>query len=577
MSYLHNPTAHSAAAYGPGTLPHLGSWTEVDISSIVGSAAVWVLVKVYNTGSQEGYFVRPGDSSSDWKDQQTYASGSNSVTVPSNESGLVIITTDSSGCFDITTSFGSNTTTLFVLGHVPLTLDTTELMASGQTPLSWTSLSTDSIVGEQLSLVVVNSTYTGGAGTRRTWAMRPTGETSDWLVKGIYYSTGGGPNCFGAYPCDYQAACITDSSGDLEHIGEQDGSPRTDSLAMAGYAALETPTNPVVFAAAAPPASFTDIDLTVSPDGDGNTGMVAARNFVILKLVKLSTASRFAVRAKDDSGVYQISHDSNGAAGCELYPPTYGGTTVLMCETDSSGVVQFRSSTTTGTVEVSLLGYIRGNVGPVISDGTPTGEQITSTFPVSFDMADSNGIDIDTLNVSYIPPAGGSIDVLLNGAWQSGYGGTLPANEATSGTVVISTHPGFPPAGDGAYDFSASCADLLGTVSDVFEWTFDNVPGVVRNRVYNVLDDSFVWWETSSSDTTGVSYPGSGQFGQDTFDFCIERELSTIVTYRNRVFDPLDGWVRWDTNSGPDSTGTSYPGSSGWESVSDFCVERVVR
>jgi len=50
-----------------------------------------------------------------------------------------------------------------------------------------------------------------------------------------------------------------------------------------------------------------------------------------------------------------------------------------------------------------------------------------------------------------------------------------------------------------------------------------------------------------------------------------------VVTSTNRVYDTAaSGFVRWDTTTGPDSAGASYPGPGTFGvDTSDYCVERV--
>lgn len=95
-----------------------------------------------------------------------------------------------------------------------------------------------------------------------------------------------------------------------------------------------------------------------------------------------------------------------------------------------------------------------------------------------------------------------------------------------------------------------------------------------RNRVFDSVAGTFVRWSQSLVDSSGAFYPGPGTFGVDTSDYCVEAITPLVPSYRNRVYDPTDGWVRWSTSL-PDTTGTSYPGTGPWGSVSDYCVEGI--
>tara|TARA_R110000782_G_scaffold106989_3_gene195377 strand:- start:422 stop:1258 length:837 start_codon:yes stop_codon:yes gene_type:complete len=84
----------STAAAATGTISGTSSYTELDLSSVVGSNKAMVIMEVYNGSANRGFHFRTNGSPG----QYTSQGGSSSVFVgPSNVGGTVVVTTDSAG------------------------------------------------------------------------------------------------------------------------------------------------------------------------------------------------------------------------------------------------------------------------------------------------------------------------------------------------------------------------------------------------------------------------------------------------------------------------------------------------
>jgi len=245
---------------------------------------------------------------------------------------------------------------------------------------------------------------------------------------------------------------------------------------------------------------------------------------------------------------------------------------IVIIPTDSHGAIKYNFSSS-ADYEITLLDYFAGNAAPSLGAGSPTGSSERPDVTISISWTDAEGISAAGTDVFLTDPDTVVHNAVVNGVFQTGYSGTVPADDDVSGTIEVSTHPSLAP---GLWTVDTSIEDQ-GGLGDATNWTFTVSDRVFRNRVWHPVNSTYVYWKTNDNpDPTGISYPGPGVFGVDTTDYCIESIEFVVDEYRNRVLDPIDGFVYWNTSS-PDTSGTSYPGSSPWGSISDYTVERTIR
>jgi hypothetical protein len=333
-------------------------------------------------------------------------------------------------------------------------------------------------------------------------------------------------------------------------------------------------------------------------------------------------------RRKGETGAYNLetSYTPAGASACQVNTAaTEFDCGIISVPVDDNGKFEiYLESAGNGpfsVIEIVRLGYIGSysNLPPALGSGSPTGAGNTPNSVVSISFTDDNGISASSIDVDLTSPSSIVSHAIINGVFQSGFSGTLPSDLETSGNIIISTHPLL---SEGSWEVDVYIEDDEAE-SDSANWSFDIEFIQYRNRVLDSQSSSYIRWITSEPDTAGTSYPGPGVFGVDTSDYCIEKVIvftSAIIQgvydsvagkivywstssadsggasypgpgtygvdtsgyrvysvtegrtgYTNRVYDPTDGFVTWITAT-PDTSGTSYPGTGPWGSISDYCV-----
>lgn len=77
------------------------SWTDLDLSSIVGSNYALIILKVKkNGGTVADYFIRPNGDTDDYEVITSHTAGTCAISLASNEVGFLIVETDSSGIIE---------------------------------------------------------------------------------------------------------------------------------------------------------------------------------------------------------------------------------------------------------------------------------------------------------------------------------------------------------------------------------------------------------------------------------------------------------------------------------------------
>lgn len=69
-----------------------------------------------------------------------------------------------------------------------------------------------------------------------------------------------------------------------------------------------------------------------------------------------------------------------------------------------------------------------------------------------------------------------------------------------------------------------------------------------RNRVFDTVASSFVFWETDYPDTQGAQYPGPATFGSGTLDYCVTNGVATVAVTGSQsspdnTFSPIERWM----------------------------------
>lgn len=114
-------TPYGTFALNGGSTAMGTDWTNLDLSSIVGSQKTLVFLKIVNntSGDRGGHF-RPDDSTEDVGDTASYADSGGCTTwrVSAGESAFVVVSTDSTGVIEYKCSTASSDIDVFVMNYV---------------------------------------------------------------------------------------------------------------------------------------------------------------------------------------------------------------------------------------------------------------------------------------------------------------------------------------------------------------------------------------------------------------------------------------------------------------------------
>ena len=384
-------TAETIKVFGPDNPPT--AFTDLDLSSVVGEQAVFVFLKVTQTsGAMDTYATfRPNGATEDWYDNQAGQHGStefrvNQLNLPC--SGLLGCMTDSSGVVEWRTNSVVPTFEVYVVGWLDVELDISSVFY-GAMPAAWTERDKVGIWGENPTFAILKTVATGGTVTNTT-ALRNADETDDLLSV-----TTGGPNQCGQWDANtygYQLT-TTDSDGKFDIIA-QAVVPEVDWHVEAYCSAVVEPTSSVVFAAAAPPTSWTDLDLTEDDPGGNPTGLTGCC-LVILKIHHAAGGDNrgVEVRPNGDSGSYVTGKSAGpkGCADCYLAADEY---TYLITETDSDGVIEWICNDSDVNFDINLVGWIENEVvEPTVTTQAATAVLVTSATG-NGNITDDGGGDI---------------------------------------------------------------------------------------------------------------------------------------------------------------------------------------
>jgi hypothetical protein len=252
------------------------------------------------------------------------------------------------------------------------------------------------------------------------------------------------------------------------------------------------------------------------------------------------------------SAITQIGRSANGDAT----QPGHVGSIRVYDEVLSAAAIQsiytseqsyFISSPSYGGQECRLYGAPFSP--PVISNTLPTGT-VGGLDPISFSVTDlDDDVDQSTLDVDVIRDPSGSpttYNAIIDGAFQTGWSGTITANAFGGFDVLISTHPFFVSDLYEAQAYVEDDEDLFD--SDAWQFTVASDPPVISNGqpTVGVYGDSNISFIVTDVD---------GDADQTTLDVdVIEDPVGTPVTYQamiDGVFQPnWGGTITANANGG---------------------------
>jgi hypothetical protein len=555
------------------------SWTDLNLRTKVGGGGTGhpigrtlavLKVEMISGATYFGFREGGGESSRDAHVAQWGGQGC-CTTQPSgttSDTALIVVPTSATGLVEWKASSVLTSVDIWLAGWIEGTYSNQQVFG-GNLPSSWTdldlttdtSLSATGLTGEALAFLW----YDRAGGSTNAVATRPNSGRTTIPVESQLAGCSQGRLIFGK---SVGYVMKSDSSGLIEHLAN---TPVPAANVYLGEFEQDAFVNydTEVYAAAAPPTTWTSLDLS-SYTGSG-------RALVMLEVHEANTSPgtmhAVAFRADDDSLDY-LPGALNFSMGTAMSALNADNRTMVLFETGPTGGVEWIANSTIRNVDLRILGVILGAAPPALGTGSPTGSSQSPGVTVSIDWEADAGASAAGTDISFTDPDLAVHNVVVSGVFQTGYSGTIPTDAATSGTISISTHPDF--AG-GTWSVSVSIEDQVAR-SDSDSWSFSVTSANYINRVRSLIagNEFITWGSENSPDTTGTSFPGPGTFGVDTADFCVSLENRIVNEYRNRAVDSTDGnFYYWSTSS-PDTTGTSFPGPGGAVAMTDYVVHEII-
>jgi hypothetical protein len=371
---------------------------------------------------------------------------------------LVLCTTSDTGKLEWIASNG-DAIKIYLLGWIELPYSEGLVYSDAAFPNAWDKLVLGTITGMTYACALIRTTRTGG--TANEIAYQEYGELSDFLdVGGIGGASQGHTNNTGKSTLYFLQ---TDTDGNLEHIADAVVPNGTVHLVSYGVDGVDWVQDGSVIAALNnPPVAYTDIDCSgITNNKRGLFLLKVERNGALA-----GTYVQFAFRA-DGSLVDYLETggvEPTGGACCSIEASK---ATYVVVESDSKGAIEWISSNAGCKCTVTLVGYISANEAPVFYSNEPTG----STYPtksVAVNCSDDTNVILGTLNMTFTSPSAVVSNVVVAGAFQAGYGGSISANAFHGYDIKVSTHPLFEV---GIWTIYIECADIEGIVSTL-TWQF---------------------------------------------------------------------------------------------------------
>lgn len=435
----HSPSGgrQTTPIFGPAAGP--GAWTS--LSTGVADCIVSLLVICKSAGSPH-VAVRPVGNSGDFHVTGSSSASATATAILEQDVGSVLkCVTDSSGNIEWVTSGVGLNYEVYLLGFD--TADIVDPTAAGSpftTTLStsWTNKDISSIIGTQRSLVLAETRKAGGFSGHWS-AVREDGEAGNAICSTVALKAGGCAHWlhYGTAGYSYSPLFPVSSSGVFEAI-------RTTlnydiDLYVHGYideANGWNHTSSVIYSTAAPPTSWTDLDLS------SIVGSQAVE--VYLKITRGAggggTLQRFAVRENGDTREYLPTAD--GKYGCQSGDIDEGRSIFFSVQTDSSGIIEWISDSAVYGASVEVAGYIEPNAPPSVHSVYPEDGSVTTELDrISLTIEDGVGYDTSTLVLKATDSIGNVRTIYDGGSggFQTGYDGDVATVGGANPTRVTIT------------------------------------------------------------------------------------------------------------------------------------------
>lgn len=460
MSYTHNPTAHTASVFGPAAMPIV--WTNLSLATVTGSQTVLAVLKVEVSGGINARIaVRPGGDADEYFAGGPGPHGATRCfpVTAGVESSLLIVKTSAAGVIQWNASAAS-TAQIWVLGYCSITDLSTNVVADSTFPTSWAEVDLGAIVGYKRVLAGLKFHRTGGSA--ETFALRPSDDADNFLVT---LPEVAGPNQDGNAATSVYSMMLTSTDEDGKFDYQADAGPPAGVLDMAAYTPIAAPTagEEQVFAAAAPPVAWTALDLTVSTGPGGATGMTAARNLVVIKAHHDANPGlvRLAIRGADDAGDYESTNvqQMKGCACCELEDDQ---TTIMVCETDATGRIDWIASAAGNPIDLELVGFVAPPAALSVSNQSPVGvttdeDEIIGATITSVD----DPIDLTSIELTATDARSRTTAIITAGVIQSPFTGLIAGTAPGDREVVIACQ-GLENLGNGEFHTFSLSAESTG-------------------------------------------------------------------------------------------------------------------
>jgi len=399
-------------------------------------------------------------------------------------------------------------------------------------PAVWTTLETTL---ETRAWALVR--YRNGGGWADDLGLRPADLAQGYMAPGTTGGAGYGTpqiNCTEAY------SMRTDASGFLQ-MRSNAGAITGDFVGM--MAAEDgtdwTHIDNVIFGTpfSAPPVAWTDLD----------TG-VGRRTVVQLRLRRQNAGAfinrRYAFRPRGDAGSYLLAAGNPGGVSHVEIDRGGGalpeGIALVEVETDASGYVQWIASANTENVEVVCVGAF--NQPPAFSStavGAPVAPNtaIVPYFTVRDPNAADDSIPSASIDLDLTAPDGTVHNVIIGGAWQAPWNGTIAAS-GNGWHVVVTTHD---PYMIGEWTATARADDQIGETTE-FSWTFVvawDAPTLTITEPEGPTDELTRIMCRAESDTYGFDMATVRMTIRD----CITRDSDAYVAVDGGVVQPGFGGI----------------------------------
>lgn len=439
-------TVHSGATPAPGD-----GWVDFDLTEDTGgnptglSGRVLAVLQVTTvTGTSHFLHFRPSDATADW---ESHTSGSGGVAsanfLTSGVDRKILVPTGPDGHVEWSATVQNSNETVVLEGWLDINHFGTGISSGGS---GWNLVDVSAIIGAQKTAVYMTGEMGSVPGFRDRFALRvPNDTTLSWghpdnVMPSMMWAPDNG---------DVGAIVgVSDGSGIIETYKysaftvafQIENTPQDFELPNAGEELVyqDTPANGTV-----------TLDLTTSVGGNP-TGIPSTSRTAVLYRLDISGAhgSHFPTHTLFDPTYNVANVNSLTAGGVEYSRMHRGCSTIGWTFTNDDGTVSFKSSSNFSSytaTEISILGFVRGTVPPVVDNQSPGDGGLTEDpdTDLVFDVTDADGdLDTDTIDLTLEDPDGASANAIVDGVFQSGYSGTISAI-ADGVRVTLSTHPLF--------------------------------------------------------------------------------------------------------------------------------------